>query len=73
MLADDLPDLPVFKKVGLPAAVGNAVEEIRIRASWVGHKTGGRGVVREFARAFLEARAEWVPAVEAYCTARGDE
>lgn len=73
MLADDLPDLPVFRKVGLPVAVGNAVEEIRREAVWIGQRTGGRGAVREFARAFLEARGEWDRAVEAYCAARGDE
>lgn len=73
MLADDLPDLPVFRKVGLPAAVGNAVGEIRREAVWVGQRTGGRGAVREFAQAFLEARGEWDRAVEAYCAARADE
>jgi 3-deoxy-D-manno-octulosonate 8-phosphate phosphatase (KDO 8-P phosphatase) len=73
MLADDLPDLPVFEKVGLPAAVANAVEEIRERAAWIGRREGGRGAVREFARALLEARNEWTTAVENYCVARGNE
>jgi 3-deoxy-D-manno-octulosonate 8-phosphate phosphatase (KDO 8-P phosphatase) len=73
MLADDLPDLPVFEKVGLPAAVANAVDEIRERAAWIGRREGGHGAVREFARALLEARGEWTTAVENYCAARSHE
>lgn len=73
MLADDLPDLPVFRKVGLPAAVGNAVPEIRREAVWVAQRAGGRGAAREFAEALLGARGEWDDAVEAYCAARSDD
>ena len=72
MLADDLPDLPVFRRVGVPAAVANAVAEIRREAIWTGQRSGGRGAVREFAEALLQARGEWEAAVEAYCAARGD-
>ncbi len=72
MLADDLPDLPVLRKVGVPAAVANAVAEIRREAIWTGQRSGGRGAVREFAEALLQARGKWEAAVEAYCTARGD-
>lgn len=73
MLADDLADLPVFRKVGLPAAVGNAVEEVKSEAVWISYRGGGRGAVREFAQALLGARGEWDIAVEAYCAACGDE
>ncbi len=73
MLADDLADLPVFRKVGLPVAVGNAVEEVKREAVWISCRGGGRGAVREFARALLGARGEWDGAVEAYCAVCGDE
>jgi 3-deoxy-D-manno-octulosonate 8-phosphate phosphatase (KDO 8-P phosphatase) len=73
MLGDDLPDLAVLRRVGLPAAVGNAVEEVRREAVWVGRRSGGRGAVREFARALLDARGEWEQAVEAYVAARSSE
>jgi len=73
MLADDLADLPVFRKVGLPAAVGNAVEEVKSEAVWIGCRGGGRGAVREFAQALLGARGEWDGAVEAYCAVCADE
>jgi 3-deoxy-D-manno-octulosonate 8-phosphate phosphatase (KDO 8-P phosphatase) len=73
MLGDDLPDLAVLRRVGLPAAVGNAVPEVRREAVWVGRRSGGRGAVREFARALLDARGEWDKAVEAYVAARSTE
>lgn len=72
MLADDLPDLPVLRRVGLRAAVANAVDEVRREAVWVARKSGGRGAVREFAGVLLAARGEWERAVEAYCAARSD-
>ncbi len=72
MVADDLPDLPVLRRVGLPVAVGNAVSEVRRAAVWNTRREGGRGAVREFARALLEARGSWNALVEAYCAARSD-
>lgn len=58
-LGDDLADLAVLDRVGLPAAVANAVPEIRARAAWIGEIPGGHGAVREFVEALLVARGEW--------------
>jgi 3-deoxy-D-manno-octulosonate 8-phosphate phosphatase (KDO 8-P phosphatase) len=65
-LADDLADLPVLREVGLPAAVANAVPEVREAAAWVGVVHGGAGAVREFTEALLQARGEWSALVEGY-------
>lgn len=73
MLGDDLPDLAVLQKVGLPAAVGNATEEIRHVVVWQGERRGGDGAVREFCKALLEARGEWDGLVEAYVRDRNDD
>lgn len=73
MLGDDLPDLPVLRRVGLPAAVGNAVPEVRRAVAFTTRREGGHGAVREFARILLEARGEWDRLVEAYCAARDDD
>lgn len=70
LLADDLADLPVLRRVGLPAAVSNAVPEVKEASRWVGRSRGGNGAVREFARSLLEARGEWTRLVEEYCDAR---
>jgi 3-deoxy-D-manno-octulosonate 8-phosphate phosphatase (KDO 8-P phosphatase) len=69
-LGDDLPDLPVLHHVGLPAAVGNAVPEVRAEALWTATRRGGHGAVREFAEALLTARGEWAGAVETYVRGR---
>jgi 3-deoxy-D-manno-octulosonate 8-phosphate phosphatase (KDO 8-P phosphatase) len=69
-VGDDLADVPVMRRVGLPAAVGNAVPEVKAIARWLGSKHGGQGAVREFAEALLGARGEWEMRVEQYLTER---
>lgn len=71
MMADDLADLPVFRRVGLPVAVSNAAPEVEEAAAWHCPREGGRGAVRAFSRALLEARGEWDEHVEAYVRDRG--
>ncbi len=73
MLGDDLPDLAVLRRVGLPAAVANATAEVRDVACWQGSKRGGHGAVREFCEALLKARGDWESQVEAYVSARSGE
>lgn len=65
-IGDDLPDLSVMRHVALPVAVGNAVTEVRRIAHLQLAATGGRGAVREFAEALLNARGQWVDLVEEY-------
>jgi len=65
-LGDDLADLAVLERAGLPAAVANAVPEVREIADWVGEVRGGEGAVREFARALLDSRGEWAEQVRKY-------
>jgi 3-deoxy-D-manno-octulosonate 8-phosphate phosphatase (KDO 8-P phosphatase) len=71
MVADDLPDLPVFARVGLPVAVANAQPEILERAAWRTTLPGGHGAVREFCRALLQARGEWDRVIQTYVKERG--
>ena len=71
-MGDDLPDLPVLTRVGLPVAVQNAVEEVREAAQFVTEAPGGRGAVREFAEVLLKARGEWQITVERYLQERGE-
>lgn len=69
-VGDDLPDLAVMRHVGLPVAVGNAVPEVRRAAVLQLHAGGGHGAVREFAESLLDARGEWIDAVERYVAHR---
>ena len=72
-VGDDLADLPVLRRVGLPVAVANAVPEVKTLASWVTRRTGGHGAVREFAEALLRARGQWSALVAEYEKVRETE
>ncbi len=56
-VGDDLPDLPVLKRVGLSAAPSNAVASIRAAVDWVTSHAGGRGAVREVIDLLLSTRS----------------
>jgi 3-deoxy-D-manno-octulosonate 8-phosphate phosphatase (KDO 8-P phosphatase) len=69
-LSDDLADVPVLRRVALPAAVANAVPEVCSIARWQTRRSGGQGAVREFAEALLKARGDWARVVESYLRER---
>ena len=58
-MGDDLPDLPLFNKVGLSIAVADAHEAVRDRADMVTAAAGGRGAVREVCERILKAKGLW--------------
>lgn len=71
-VGDDLPDLPVLRRVALPVAVPNAAEPVKDLARYITLARGGFGAVREFAEALLRARGEWEALVERYLRERGE-
>ncbi len=72
-VGDDLPDLPLMRRVALPVAVANAVPEVRAAAAWTTTRDGGHGAVREFIEAFFNARGQWDEMVSTYLKDRGDD
>ena len=71
-VGDDLADLPLLKRVGLPIAVANAVPEVKQAARLVTQAAGGDGAVREVAEVLLRARGEWQEVLSHYLRERGD-
>lgn len=69
-VGDDLPDLGILRMVGLPVAVGDAVDEVKKECEVVLSRDGGHGAVREFVELLLRARGEWTDAVEHYVEER---
>ncbi|HEY7613643.1 MAG TPA: HAD hydrolase family protein [Gemmatimonadales bacterium] len=69
-VGDDLADLQIMRRAGLPIAVANAVPEIRAVAAAVTTARGGHGAVREIADALLKARGVWADMLERYFTER---
>lgn len=58
-MGDDLPDLPLLKRVGLPITVPNAVKEVLDRTPFVTQAKGGKGAVREACELILKAQGRW--------------
>lgn len=61
-MGDDLPDMPLLRRVGLALAPANAVGEVRRVADWVSRVPGGSGAVREAIEWLLRCRGAWPPA-----------
>jgi 3-deoxy-D-manno-octulosonate 8-phosphate phosphatase (KDO 8-P phosphatase) len=69
-VGDDLADLPVLARVGLPIAVANAVPEVKAVAQYVTTAVGGHGAVREVIEWLLRARGQWDAALGGYLRSR---
>jgi 3-deoxy-D-manno-octulosonate 8-phosphate phosphatase (KDO 8-P phosphatase) len=61
-VGDDLPDLPVMERVGLAAAVANAVPEVKRAAHFLTKRSGGEGAVREVIELIVKAQGKWTEA-----------
>lgn len=62
-VGDDLPDLPVLRRVGLAVAVANATPEVKRAAHHVTRARGGEGAVREVVELILKAQGQWAVAL----------
>ena len=58
-IGDDLVDLSMMKRVGLPIAVGDAVEDVKKHAAYVTKARGGYGAMREVAEMILKSQDKW--------------
>lgn len=63
-LGDDLPDLPVMRRVGLAVAVGDAALEIKLAAHFVTKAIGGKGAARELVELILKSKGIWEEMIE---------
>jgi 3-deoxy-D-manno-octulosonate 8-phosphate phosphatase (KDO 8-P phosphatase) len=71
-LGDDLADIPVLRRVGLPLAVANGVDEVKRLATFTTRARGGNGAVREAVELLLQAQGRWEEAVRVYLEDRGE-
>jgi 3-deoxy-D-manno-octulosonate 8-phosphate phosphatase (KDO 8-P phosphatase) len=58
-LGDDLPDLPLLRRVGFAVAVGDAVIEVKQAAHYVTKAHGGNGAARELIELILKSKGIW--------------
>jgi 3-deoxy-D-manno-octulosonate 8-phosphate phosphatase (KDO 8-P phosphatase) len=58
-VGDDLPDLPVMRRVGLAIAVGDAVPEVKKAAHFTTASVAGRGAIRDAVELILKSKGIW--------------
>jgi 3-deoxy-D-manno-octulosonate 8-phosphate phosphatase (KDO 8-P phosphatase) len=58
-VGDDLVDISLLKRVGLPICVADGVQEAKRSALYVTQSPGGRGAVREVCELLLQAQGKW--------------
>lgn len=58
-MGDDIPDYPVMKEVGLPCCPKDAASEIKNISSYISHKKGGSGCVRDVIEQVLKVQGKW--------------
>jgi 3-deoxy-D-manno-octulosonate 8-phosphate phosphatase (KDO 8-P phosphatase) len=65
-LGDDLPDLPLLRRVGLACCPSDAVPEVKAVCHWVTDVPGGQGLLRLVAERILKAQGRWADIVSSY-------
>ena len=65
-IGDDLPDLPILRRVGLSVTVPNAPLAVQENVSWVLKKEGGQGAARELCEFIMQAQGTYQTLVAAY-------
>lgn len=58
-MGDDIPDLPLLKRVGLSAAPKDAVQEVLETVDYISHKKGGNTCVRDIIEQVLRVQGNW--------------
>lgn len=58
-MGDDLPDIPVLEKVGLPCCPADAAIEVRTISKYISSVSGGYGCVRDVIEKVLKLNDHW--------------
>jgi 3-deoxy-D-manno-octulosonate 8-phosphate phosphatase (KDO 8-P phosphatase) len=72
-MGDDLPDIPVLRRVGFAACPCDAAPEVLAVCHHVCGAGGGRGAVREVAELILKAQRRWSEAIRRWTAADPDD
>jgi len=59
-MGDDIPDLEVMQKVGMPTCPADAVEEIKQAAKYISNYSGGQGCVRDVMEQVMKLHGKWL-------------
>ena len=59
-VGDDIPDYEVLQQCGLPCCPADAAPEIKSACTYISHKNGGQGCVRDILEQILKAQDLWM-------------
>ena len=65
-MGDDLPDMPLLRRVGLAVGVANARPELRSLVHYTTAAPGGCGAIREVVELIMRAQGTWYRVLENY-------
>ena len=65
-VGDDLVDIPLLKRVGIPIVVADGAPEAKRLARYVTQSSGGKGAVREVCDLLLQAQGKWEAVLRRY-------
>lgn len=58
-MGDDIPDYHVMKLVGLPTCPQDSSPEIKAISTYISHKNGGKGAVRDVIEQVMKVQGKW--------------
>lgn len=61
-MGDDIPDLRVMQRVGVPACPADAADEVKAISRFVSTRPGGQGCVRDLIEQTLKVQGRWMTA-----------
>ena len=59
-MGDDIPDIPVMKRVGVPVSPADAAEEVKEVSIYISDKKGGEGCVRDIIEQVMKVQGKWM-------------
>lgn len=59
-MGDDIPDYYVMQLVGLPTSPQDASSEIKGISTYISHKNGGKGAVRDVIEQVMKVQGKWM-------------
>lgn len=59
-MGDDVPDIPVMKRVGLPCSPVDAVPDVKMISTYISPYRGGEGCGRDVIEQVMKAQGKWM-------------
>lgn len=65
-MGDDVPDAEIMRRCGLPVCPADACPEIKEISTYVSHRNGGEGCVRDVIEQVMKAQGKWMDDLKAF-------